>query len=78
MKLERGIYRHYKGKDYMVLGVATHSETEEKLVVYRSLYGEYRLTVRPLSMFMEEVEADGERMPRFKLVHPFSDEGIAP
>lgn len=73
MEIKRGIYRHYKGKDYIVFGVATHSETEERLVVYRSLYGEYRLTVRPLSMFAEEVEYEGEVLPRFRLIHSFSD-----
>lgn len=66
-----GIYRHYKNNDYMVLGVATHSETEEKLVVYRALYGEYRLTVRPLEMFVQEVEVDGYQGPRFRRVHEF-------
>ena len=66
MTLERGRYRHYKGKDYEVLGVATHSETREALVVYRTLYGDFSLWVRPLAMFTEEVEVDGKRMPRFR------------
>ena len=60
-----GRYRHYKGGAYEVLGVATHSETEECLVVYRPLYGEGALWVRPLAMFVEWVEVDGERKPRF-------------
>ena len=60
-----GRYRHYKGGAYEVLGVATHSETEERLVVYRPLYGEGALWVRPLAMFVEWVEVDGERKPRF-------------
>ena len=60
-----GLYKHYKGKDYEVLGVARHSETEEKLVVYRCLYGDYSLWVRPLSMFRETVNVAGEQLPRF-------------
>ncbi|MEX2474520.1 DUF1653 domain-containing protein [Marinobacter sp.] len=64
-ELRPGRYRHYKGKDYQVIGVARHSETEEKLVVYRCLYGDYSLWVRPLSMFQEIVEVAGEQIPRF-------------
>lgn len=63
-----GRYRHYKGSEYEVLGVATHSETEESLVVYRPLYGERGLWVRPLAMFVETVECDGEVVPRFRFV----------
>ncbi len=63
-----GRYRHYKGGEYEVLGVATHSETEESLVVYRPLYGERGLWVRPLAMFVETVECDGEVVPRFRFV----------
>lgn len=66
--IEAGRYRHYKGKDYEVIGVASHSETEERLVVYRCLYGNYDLWVRPLSMFQETVEVDGKTIPRFRLV----------
>jgi len=62
-----GIYRHYKGNLYEVYGVAVHSETEERLVVYRALYGEYRLTVRPETMFLEEVNFEGHVGPRFTL-----------
>ena len=65
--LSPGRYRHYKGRAYEVLGVATHSETEERLVVYRPLYGEGALWVRPLAMFVEWVEVDGERRPRFAI-----------
>ena len=61
-----GKYRHYKGNDYEVVGVATHSETREALVVYRPLYGEGALWVRPLAMFMENVIVDGKEVPRFK------------
>ncbi|MDX1452919.1 MAG: DUF1653 domain-containing protein [Oleiphilaceae bacterium] len=63
-----GVYRHYKGKDYEVLGVVRHSETEEELVLYRALYGEYGLWVRPLGMFVETVSTDVGEVPRFCLV----------
>lgn len=66
-----GIYRHYKGPLYEVLGVARHSETEEPLVVYRALYGEYGLWVRPLAMFTERVVVDGKEQPRFALEKAF-------
>lgn len=67
-ELRPGRYRHYKGGEYEVLGVATHSETEESLVVYRPLYGEGGLWVRPLAMFVESVEHEGNSVPRFALV----------
>lgn len=60
-----GRYRHYKGKDYEVIDIARHSETEEKMVVYRCLYGDYSLWVRPLNMFSETVNVAGEQVPRF-------------
>jgi hypothetical protein len=60
-----GIYRHYKGKLYYVIGVARHSETEEELVTYRTLYGDYDLWVRPKQMFLEQIEVNGELVPRF-------------
>ena len=65
MNIKPGIYEHFKGKRYEVLGVAKHSETLEEMVVYRALYGEHELWARPLKMFLEEVERDGKRMPRF-------------
>ena len=68
MVLAPGRYRHYKGKDYRVLHVATHSETREKLVVYQTLYGDFDYWVRPLDMFLESVEVDGRQVPRFALV----------
>ncbi|HTW96294.1 MAG TPA: DUF1653 domain-containing protein, partial [Candidatus Methylomirabilis sp.] len=58
----------YKGNRYEVLGVAKHSETEEELVVYRQLYGDGGYWVRPLKMFLEEVEVMGKKVPRFKLI----------
>lgn len=63
-----GIYRHYKGPQYEVLGVAKHSETEEEVVVYRALYGERGLWIRPLAMFVERVEKDGVSVPRFSRI----------
>lgn len=64
--IRTGRYRHYKGNDYQVIGIARHSETEEELVVYRKLYGDRSLWVRPLAMFMEDVTVDGRSVPRFK------------
>ena len=60
-----GRYRHFKGNYYEVLGIARHSETEEPLVVYRPLYGEGGLWVRPAAMWNETVERDGRRVQRF-------------
>lgn len=64
--MKPGRYRHYKGNYYEVIGVARHSETEEELVVYRCLYGDFSLWVRPLAMFTESVEVDGREVPRFE------------
>ena len=72
----QGIYRHYKGNLYQVLHTAQHSETEELLVVYRCLYGEYDVWVRPLTMFTETVEADGKEIPRFELIKALADQGF--
>jgi hypothetical protein len=63
--LRPGRYRHFKGGEYEVIGVARHSESGEQLVVYRPLYGDSGLWVRPLAMFLETVEHDGQRMRRF-------------
>ena len=63
-----GRYRHFKGNEYEVLGMARHSETEEEMVVYRALYGERGLWVRPAKMFFETVERDGKTMKRLELV----------
>lgn len=65
--LPTGVYRHYKGGRYEVYGVARHSETLEPVVVYRPLYGEGALWVRPFAMFTGQVDIDGERRPRFQL-----------
>jgi hypothetical protein len=66
--VEPGRYVHYKGHEYEVLGVALHSETEEPLVVYRALYGERGLWVRPEAMFAETVETADGPVPRFRRV----------
>ncbi len=63
-----GRYRHYKGREYTVIGTARHSETQEELVVYRPEYGERGLWVRPKAMFLEDVEVDGETVPRFDFI----------
>jgi len=68
MQITTGLYRHYKGNEYRVFGVARHSESEEEMVVYQALYGEFGLWIRPLRMFCETVEVNGERLPRFALI----------
>ena len=66
--LQLGKYKHYKGKMYEVIGVAKHSETLEDLVVYKKLYDDGEIWVRPLKMFLEDVEVDGIMVPRFEFV----------
>ena len=68
-----GRYRHYKGKEYTVLGLARHSETLEELVVYRQEYGGRGLWVRPVAMFLETVEFAGRQVPRFAFLRPNED-----
>lgn len=63
-----GRYRHFKGNEYEVLGTARHSETGETMVVYRALYGERGLWVRPAAMWNETVERDGYCGPRFRYI----------
>jgi len=63
-----GKYRHFKGGEYEVVGVAKHSETLEPLVVYRALYGRRGLWVRPAKMFLEKIDHNGEKIPRFKFI----------
>ena len=69
-EIRPGRYRHFKGKEYRVLGVARYSETLEPLVVYQALYGERGLWVRPAAMWTEQVEREGKTMPRFTYVGP--------
>lgn len=73
MEIQPGIYEHYKGSHYEVIGLARHSETKEELVVYRALADSVEfpagtLWVRPKKMFMEDVEINGKKVPRFRLV----------
>ncbi len=63
--IKNGRYRHFKGKEYEVIGVARHSETAEDLVVYRALYDRHRLWVRPLELFAGKVEVNGRKIQRF-------------
>ncbi|TLU66235.1 DUF1653 domain-containing protein [Thalassotalea litorea] len=65
MSIPIGKYQHYKGPFYQVLHVAKHSETEEEFVVYKTLYGDMSVWIRPLSMFIEKVENEGLEQPRF-------------
>ena len=66
--IKPGRYRHFKGNEYEVLGMAHHSETEEELVGYRTLYGDHDLWVRPAAMWCETVERDGKVQPRFAYI----------
>jgi hypothetical protein len=66
--VQPGRYRHYKGHEYEVLGVARHSETEEEYVVYRAAYGERGLWIRPKALFLESVIVDGHACPRFQFL----------
>ena len=68
MEIKKGKYRHFKGNEYEVIGTARHSETMEEMVVYRALYGEGGLWVRPASMWNETVEKDGRTFKRFELI----------
>ena len=66
--MQTGIYEHYKGNQYRVIDIARHSETDELLVLYRPMYGDESLWVRPFAMFFEKVTIDGLLVPRFKYV----------
>lgn len=68
MELKTGKYRHFKGNEYELIGIASHSETMEPMVVYRALYGEQGLWVRPAAMWTEHVERDGYSGPRFRYI----------
>lgn len=66
--LQPGIYQHYKGKLYKVIGTARHTETLEECVIYQALYGDHDYWIRPAAMFCESIEIDGVMIPRFKFV----------
>ncbi len=66
--MKTGIYEHYKGNRYEVIDTVRHSETEELMVLYRTMYGDENLWVRPYTMFFEEVIVDGKSTPRFKYI----------
>ncbi len=75
MEVKPGIYRHYKGRYYLVIGTARHSETLEELVMYMALYdhlefGSHTLWVRPRNVFLETVEVNGKKVPRFQYIGP--------
>ena len=67
-EIKLGKYRHFKGNEYEVLGIAKHSETLEPMVVYKALYGDGGLWVRPLSMWNEEITRDGKTFKRFQYI----------
>ena len=69
MEIKPGKYRHFKGNHYEVIGIAHHSETMEEMVVYRALYGEQGLWVRPAAMWAEMVDRDGYHGPRFQYIN---------
>ncbi len=66
--IKSGVYEHYKGNRYELIGIAKHSETLEDMVVYRALYGDEDIWVRPLSMWSETIKVNGTNVPRFKLI----------
>lgn len=68
MEFKKGKYRHFKGNEYELIDIATHSETMEPMVVYRALYGEHGLWVRPAAMWTEFVDRDGYQGPRFQYI----------
>jgi hypothetical protein len=74
IKVKQGRYRHYKRNEYIVIGVARHSATDEELVVYRPDYGEQGLWVRPKDMFLESVEVDGRQILGFEYVEPHEND----
>ena len=66
--MKYGLYEHYKGTQYHVIGTCRHSETLEEMVIYRALYGDYGLLGRPKTMFLETVEVNGNTLPRFQYI----------
>ncbi len=76
--LQPGRYRHFKGGQYRLIALATHSETGEQMVVYQALYGERGLWVRPAAMWQELLERDGVLRPRFEYLGPWEEDGEQP
>jgi hypothetical protein len=74
MEIKKGKYRHFKGQEYEVLGTAIHSETLEKMVIYKPLYGEEKIWVRPLSMWDQVIVKNGQKLKRFRPVEGVEDE----
>ena len=68
--IQPGIYRHYKGKMYRVIGIGRNSETLEECVVYQALYDDYGIWIRPYKMFTETIKVDGKAIPRFTFITP--------
>ena len=68
MEIQRGTYRHFKGGEYHVIGVATHSETGEQMVIYQALYGDHALWARPAAMWFQTVMYQGRQVPRFTYI----------
>lgn len=66
--MQKGIYEHYKGNRYLVIDTVTHSETEESLVLYKTMYGNEDLWVRPYEMFFETISINSQEVPRFKYI----------
>ena len=75
--MKQGIYQHYKGKHYQVIGICRHSETLEEMVVYRQLYEDYSLWVRPKDMFEAEIIHEGHHRPRFQFVRTMDSETLS-
>ncbi len=75
MKIKKGNYRHFKGKNYKVFGVAKHSETLEEFVVYQALYGKKQFWIRSADMFAEKVYVNGKKIPRFKFLSVEQSDG---
>jgi hypothetical protein len=66
--MQLGLYQHYSGKFYQVIGVCRHSESLEEMIVYRALYGDYALWVRPKDIFFSMILQDNQQVPRFKFI----------
>ena len=75
--MKSGLYQHYKGQEYEVLGVCRHSETLEEMIVYRALYSDYGLWVRPKALFEEVILYKGKKTPRFQFIRPLNSEAPA-